>query len=49
MAIDTAGQLKEIAARVGIPFIYKSLTIKRTVAQPKPLEALAWKRACDFG
>jgi 2-dehydro-3-deoxyphosphooctonate aldolase (KDO 8-P synthase) len=24
MAIDTAGQLKEIAARVGIPFIYKS-------------------------
>lgn len=24
MAIDTAGQLKEIAARVGVPFIYKS-------------------------
>src|SRR6478735_6366245 len=24
MAIDTAGQLKEIAAAVGIPFIYKS-------------------------
>lgn len=24
MAIDTAGQLKEIAARVGLPFIYKS-------------------------
>lgn len=24
MAIDTAGQLKELAARVGIPFIYKS-------------------------
>jgi 2-dehydro-3-deoxyphosphooctonate aldolase (KDO 8-P synthase) len=24
MAIDTAGQLKEIAARIGVPFIYKS-------------------------
>lgn len=24
MAIDTAGQLKEMAARVGVPFIYKS-------------------------
>lgn len=24
MAIDTAGQLKEIAAKVGVPFIYKS-------------------------
>ncbi len=24
MALDTAGQLKEIAARVGVPFIYKS-------------------------
>ena len=24
MAIDTAGQLKEIAAALGIPFIYKS-------------------------
>ncbi len=24
MAIDTAGQLREIAARVGVPFIYKS-------------------------
>ncbi|OYZ03689.1 MAG: 3-deoxy-8-phosphooctulonate synthase, partial [Methylophilales bacterium 16-45-7] len=24
MAIDTAGQLKELAARVGIPLIYKS-------------------------
>ena len=24
MAIDTAGQLKEICASVGIPFIYKS-------------------------
>ena len=24
MAIDTAGQLKEIAERVGMPFIYKS-------------------------
>ena len=24
MALDTAGQLKEICAAVGIPFIYKS-------------------------
>jgi 2-dehydro-3-deoxyphosphooctonate aldolase (KDO 8-P synthase) len=43
MTMDTAGELKEITAELGIPFIYKSSFDKaNAIAAPE------WRRDCVF-
>ena len=44
MAFDTAGRLKEIAARVGIPFIYKSSYDKANRSSGKSFRGLGMER-----
>ena len=46
MTIDTAGRLKEICAKLNIPFIYKSSYDKANRAQASRSVASEWTRAC---
>ena len=46
LALDTAGQLKEICAALDIPFVYKSSFDKATAARANPSAVPAWKAAC---
>ena len=46
LALDTAGQLKEITARLGIPFIYKSSFDKANRSSRQSFRGLGSRRAC---
>ncbi len=45
MALDTAGKLKEMAASLGIPFIYKSSYDKANRSSSKSFRGLGMGRA----
>ncbi len=47
LILDTAGKLKELTARLGIPFIFKSSFDKANRSSQNELSrARAWRRAC---
>jgi 2-dehydro-3-deoxyphosphooctonate aldolase (KDO 8-P synthase) len=48
MALDTAGQLKEICARVGIPFIYKSSYDKANRSSGKSFRGLGMEKGLQI-
>ncbi|HVK53833.1 MAG TPA: 3-deoxy-8-phosphooctulonate synthase [Burkholderiales bacterium] len=48
MAMDTAGQLKEIAASLGIPFIYKSSYDKANRSSSKSFRGLGMDKGLDI-
>jgi 2-dehydro-3-deoxyphosphooctonate aldolase (KDO 8-P synthase) len=48
MAIDTAGQLKEITAELGIPFIYKSSYDKANRSSSKSFRGLGMDKGLDI-
>ncbi|HEX4985153.1 MAG TPA: 3-deoxy-8-phosphooctulonate synthase [Burkholderiales bacterium] len=48
MALDTAGQLKEIAAAVGVPFIYKSSYDKANRSSSKSFRGLGMDKGLEI-
>jgi len=48
MALDTAGQIKEICAALGIPFIYKSSYDKANRSSSKSFRGLGMKQGLDI-
>ncbi|HEX8989080.1 MAG TPA: 3-deoxy-8-phosphooctulonate synthase [Rhodocyclaceae bacterium] len=48
LALDTAGQLKEICARLGIPFIYKSSYDKANRSSSKSFRGLGMEQGLDI-
>ena len=46
LQVDTAGTLKEITGKLGIPFIFKSSYDKANRTSSKSFRGLAWKKVC---
>lgn len=45
MCLDIAGQMKEICAELGIPYIFKLRTTRPTAARARASAAMAWTPA----